>query len=103
MHLTRLSPRVILAIAIIIIAFVIAYRTWTKSAGAGLTGSKMLIALALLLIGLHLLWAEFHFAQDDSREDSGKRRDHKKRNGHKDDCECDECRNHHHEVLSKQE
>lgn len=103
MHLSHLSPRIILAIVIIIVSIVIAYRTWTKSAAAGLTGSKMLIAVSLLLIGLHLLWAELHHAQHDRREDHGKHGGHKKRNSHKDDCECDECRSHHHEVLNKQE
>lgn len=87
MHLTRLSPRLVLAISIIIIAIVIAYRSWSKD----LMANKMLVAAALFLIGLYLLWLEWGLACDDRKDD----RDHKKkRDGDKDG---------HHEVLAAAE
>ena len=98
MHLSRISPRIILALAIIIIAIVIAYRSWSKD----LLAAKMLIAVALFLIGLHLLWFELHHAREE-HSTGGDRKDRKKRNGHKDDCGCDECSGRHHEVLNSQE
>ena len=97
MHLTRLSPRIILALAIIIIAIVVAWRSWSKD----MLSNKMLVAVALFLIGLHLLWMELHHANESHTEVD--RRDRKKRNGHKDDCGCDECKDRHHEVLNSQE
>ncbi len=99
MHLGRISPRIILALAIVIIAIVVAYRAWAKK---DMMASKMLIAVALFLVGLHLLWIELHNARDGNR-DADDRRGRGKRNGHKDDCGCDECKERHHSVLNAQE
>ena len=98
MNLSRISPRIILALAIIIIAIVVAFRSWSKD----MLSTKMLIAAALFLIGLHLLWMELHHARGDHHE-GNERNERKKRNGHKDDCGCDECKGRHHEVLNSQQ